>query len=368
MNHDKMTTRDFLTYACTFESVTLHERPPVPNTLGFLYMSRHDPTRIPCWYRIHTQRYKSWCHRHLGTVPASIMVGLLRARGWPGVRLAAAAASSVSLLGAAAFCNSDLADDEQTPTPLVVVVTGCTSGLGLGLAREFRDMGHTVVGCGRREDRLDGLRKEFGAPHHFHVCDVTDEASVAAFASKVERCDVVIANAGTASDPGSVPWKMDGKEFRRVMDVNVNGVFHVTRHFLPKLVEQCDQDGACLKRLINISSGTGHSSNPDQAAYCASKWAVEALSKSTAQALSRAGLGDKVICVPLAPGTIATEMGAGPGATPVQEWAPTAARYILSLGPSESGASLALTQFYDPNYLNTWVIPPGLRVPPFRRR
>ena len=69
----------------------------------------------------------------------------------------------------------------------------------------------------------------------------------------------------------------------------------------------------------------------------------------------------------LAPGTVATEMSATSGATPVERWAPTAARYILSLGPSDSGASLALTQFYDPNYLNTWVIPPGLRVPPFRR-
>lgn len=285
-------------------------------------------------------------------------------RGWPGARLAAA--GSAALFGATVCHKNHLAETEQSSAHLVVVVTGCTSGLGLGLAREFRDMGHTVIGCGRREDRLGSLRKEFGAPHHFHVCDVTDEASVAAFASRVGRCDVVIANAGTQSEPGSVPWEMDGKEFRRVMDVNVNGVFHITRHFVPLLVEQCKQDGA-LKRLINISSGTGHSSNPDQAAYCASKWAVEALSKSTSQALSRAGLGDKVICVPLAPGTIATEMNTASGATPVEKWAPTAARYILSLGPSDSGASLALTQFYDHNYLNTWVIPPGLRVPPFRR-
>ena len=228
-------------------------------------------------------------------------------------------------------------------------------------------MGHTVIGCARREDRLDGLRKEFGPPHKFYACDVADESSVAAFASKVDRCDVVIANAGTVSEPSSVPWEMDGKEFRRVIDVNVNGVFHVTRHFLPMLIEQSHQEGAPLKRLINISSGTGHSSNPDQSAYCASKWAVEALSKSTTQALSRAGLGDKVICVPLAPGTVASEMNTAPGATPVVQWAPTAARYILSLGPLDSGASLALTQFYDPNYLNTWVIPPGMRVPQFRR-
>jgi NAD(P)-dependent dehydrogenase (short-subunit alcohol dehydrogenase family) len=294
---------------------------------------------------------------HAADIPAMVLL-----RGWRGARLAAVAGSAGIFATALRKSHSDA---EQSSANLVVVVTGCTSGLGRGLAREFRDMGHTVIGCARREDRLSSLREEFGPPHQFHVCDVTDEASVAAFASNVGRCDVVIANAGTVS-PGSVPWEMDGKDFRRVMDVNVNGVFHVTRHFLPKLVEQCKQDGAELKRLINISSGTGHSSNPDQAAYCASKWAVEALSKSTAQAMIRAGLGEKIICVPLAPGTITTEMNTKSG-HPVESWAPTAARYILSLGPAESGASLALTQFYDPNYLNTWVIPPGLRVPPFRR-
>ena len=244
----------------------------------------------------------------------AMAVGPARARGWTGARLAAAAGSA-TLFGAAIGYKNQLADAEPPPVPLVVVVTGCTSGLGLGFCKEFREMGHTVIGCARREDRLDGLRKEFGPPHKFYACDVADESSVAAFASKVDRCDVVIANAGTVSEPSSVPWEMDGKEFRRVIDVNVNGVFHVTRHFLPMLIEQSHQEGAPLKRLINISSGTGHSSNPDQSAYCASKWAVEALSKSTTQALSRAGLGDKVICVPLAPGTVASEMNTAPGAT-----------------------------------------------------
>ena len=82
-----------------------------------------------------------------------------------------------------------------------------------------------------------------------------------------------------------------------MIDVNVKGVANVVRSFVPAMVARAE--GV----VVNISSGLGRSTNPMYAAYCASKFAVEALTKSMAQALP-----DGMAAVPLAPGIITTEM------------------------------------------------------------
>ena len=62
----------------------------------------------------------------------------------------------------------------------VICISGCTSGLGRELAREFARLGHIVVGCGRRESRLQELRAELGEQHFFTTCDASDPDSVKA--------------------------------------------------------------------------------------------------------------------------------------------------------------------------------------------
>jgi len=229
-------------------------------------------------------------------------------------------------------------------------------------------MGHTVAGCGRRADRLAEMRSEFGAPHSFFECDVTDEASVMAFAAALQRAgpiDVVVSNSGVVESSRCVPWEMDTATFKRVVDVNLHGVQHVTRHLGALLAAQARLEGAPLKRLINISSGVGHSTSHTMPAYTSSKWAVEALSKSTAQAIRATGLHGRMVCVPLAPGVVASEMNTMPWAKPVAAWAPVAARRILGLTPEESGASITLAKegYYDREYIATWAITDGLPLP-----
>ena len=254
--------------------------------------------------------------------------------------------------------------------PLRIVITGVTSGLGNGLAREFKSMGHTVIGCGRREERLDALRESFGPPHEFHRCDVTSETSVIALASRVGHCDILINNAGSFSTKPAAPWEADGEEFRAIVDVNLNGTFYMTKHIGAKLVEEALREKragspvAAPRKMVNISSGAGHSILAPQSAYCASKWAVEALSRSTALAINEAGLGDHLICVPLAPGAVASEMNTQPGAHPLDAWAPVAARVILGLGTVDSGRSVSLTQFYDPQFVDSWLLPPTMGLRP----
>ena len=251
----------------------------------------------------------------------------------------------------------------RPPPPLTVLITGCTSGIGRALAFEFARVGHTVIGCGRRTARLAELEAALPPPHAFHVCDVTSEPAVAglAHALRGRTIDVVVSNAGVvgAGRP-SFPWDTAPGDFSSVIDTNLKGTFYVGRHFGKVLVEQSRVPGAPLKRLINISSGLGHSTNPKACAYSASKWGVESLSKSFAQALRAAGVGN-MICVPFAPGTLTTEMNKK--GSPLEGWAPLAAAFILQLGVGESGSSVAMPGYYAEDYMATWVIPAGLAIP-----
>jgi hypothetical protein len=86
------------------------------------------------------------------------------------------------------------------------------------------------------------------------------------------------------------------------------------------------------------------------------------MSKSFAQGFQALQLN--CLCVPLAPGVIQTEMNTREGIPTAKEWAPVAAKFILEIPQSENGSSLAVPGFYSENYVSTWVIPPGMKIPP----
>mmetsp|Transcript_8369 Transcript_8369/g.18310 ORF Transcript_8369/g.18310 Transcript_8369/m.18310 type:complete len:285 (-) Transcript_8369:169-1023(-) len=258
----------------------------------------------------------------------------------------------------------------------VVVVTGCTSGLGLELCRELARRGHQVIGCGRRQDRVDALAAELGAPHSFIVLDASKEEHVKRWADSLRTDgvvpDMVFNNAGT-NQPVGVPWEVDFAETSAAIDVNLKGVLAVCRYFIPLMIDdsRCGtwegktfkvRDGARTKRIINLSSGLGHCTNPILTAYSATKWGVEGLSKSIAQALQSQGL-THFLCVPFAPGMVGTEMNKLPGCRPASEWAPLAAPFLLALEPSQSGSSVCMPGWYSKEYMDTWSIPEGLPLP-----
>ena len=71
------------------------------------------------------------------------------------------------------------------PDPKLVVITGCTRGLGRSMARGFAELGWTVAGCGTRPQAASQLAGQLGEPHLIRPCDVTDPAAVRAFAKTV---------------------------------------------------------------------------------------------------------------------------------------------------------------------------------------
>jgi NAD(P)-dependent dehydrogenase (short-subunit alcohol dehydrogenase family) len=227
---------------------------------------------------------------------------------------------------------------------MVIVITGVTRGLGRALADWYIANGHTVVGCGRSAEILE-LRFTHPAPHDFSVVDVTEENKVALWSEKVMGAhgapDILINNAALMNTPAPL-WKVPAAEFNKLVDVNVKGVATVIRHFVPAMVAR----GRGV--IVNLSSGWGRSTSPEVAPYCASKFAIEGLTKALAQELPSG-----MAAIPLNPGVIDTDMlrkswsdSAGDYVKP-DVWAKTAAPFILQLGPKDNGKSVSVSAFED---------------------
>lgn len=225
-----------------------------------------------------------------------------------------------------------------------ILITGVTRGLGRALAEWYIANGHTVIGCGRSAEVLT-LRFSHPAPHDFTALDVVEENKVALWAEKVLAVhgapDLLINNAALMNTPAPL-WKIPAREFNQLIDVNIKGVANVIRHFVPAMVAR----GTGV--IVNLSSGWGRSTSPDVAPYCASKYAMEGLTKALAQELP-AGMA----AVPLNPGVIDTDMlrlcwpdgaAAHPKAT---EWARQAAPFILGLGSKNNGQSLSVGRYEE---------------------
>ena len=223
-----------------------------------------------------------------------------------------------------------------------ILITGVTRGLGRALAEWYIANGHTVIGCGRSAEILN-LRFSHAAPHDFTALDVTEENRVALWAEKVLAVhgapDLLINNAALMNKSAPL-WAVPAAEFNKLIDVNIKGVANVIRHFVPAMVAQ--------KRgvIVNFSSGWGRSTSAEVAPYCASKYAIEGLTKSLAQELP-AGMA----AVPLNPGVIDTDMlrqawSDGAASYPkAGAWAKVAAPFILKLGPKDNGQSVSVAAF-----------------------
>ncbi|MGC4073899.1 MAG: SDR family oxidoreductase [Nibricoccus sp.] len=228
---------------------------------------------------------------------------------------------------------------------LKIVITGVTRGLGRALAEKFIADGHTVIGCGRSANEIFDLRFSHPAPQDFAVVDVADPAKVDLWAEKVLAVhgapDFLLNNAALMNEPAPL-WKVPADKFSRLIDVNIKGAANVVRAFVPAMID--------AKRgvIVNFSSGWGRSVSPEVAPYCASKWAIEGLTRALAEELPQ-GLA----AVALNPGVIDTDMlrqcwadGAG-GYPKADAWASKAATFILKLNAKKNGQSVDVGGFEE---------------------
>ena len=158
-----------------------------------------------------------------------------------------------------------------------IIITGAGSGIGRVTAKTFLDAGWKVGLIGRRED---ALRDTAGASDALILpCDVCDAGAVdAAFdraAAEWGRVDALFNNAGTGL-VRQTPDEVDPEEFRRVIDVNVNGVFICARAAFRVMRAQTPQGG----RIINNGSVSAHAPRPGSIGYTTSKHAVTGITRS----------------------------------------------------------------------------------------
>lgn len=226
------------------------------------------------------------------------------------------------------------------PSPFVILITGVTRGLGRAMTVEFIARGHRVIGCGRNPVAIAELIQTYGPPHRFDVVSVADDAAVATWAASVLKeagpPDLLLNNAAVINRNAPL-WQVPAAEFDNLVDINIKGVANVIRYFVPAMVAR----GSGV--IVNFSSGWGRETDPLVAPYCASKWAMEGLTKSLAQELP-----EDMAAIPLSPGIIDTDMlrscfGGEAGLYPNPEaWAKTAVSYLLGLGPADNGQSLTV--------------------------
>jgi NAD(P)-dependent dehydrogenase (short-subunit alcohol dehydrogenase family) len=224
-------------------------------------------------------------------------------------------------------------------TSRIILITGCTKGLGRAMVDRCIEAGHTVWGCGRSVAEIGDLAQRFPHPHHFAALDVSEDQAVARWArgllTESAAPDLVLNNAATIN--ASAPlWEVPADEFSRVIDINIKGVANVVRHFVPAMVAR--QRGV----IVNFSSGWGRSTSAEVAPYCATKWAIEGLTLALAQELP-AGMA----AIPMNPGIINTQMlqscfGSSADQYPdAEEWSRTSVPFLLKLSAKDNGKQLS---------------------------
>jgi len=164
----------------------------------------------------------------------------------------------------------------------VIVLTGASSGIGEATARHLAQMDHQLVIGARRGERLAALQDELRAQGghvdalSLDVTQLADVQHIAAFAQqRYGHIDVLINNAGVMPLSPLAALKID--EWNRMIDVNVRGVLHGIAAVLP--VMQAQGHG----HIINVASIGAHAVTPTAAVYCASKYAVRAISDGLRQ-------------------------------------------------------------------------------------
>jgi len=179
------------------------------------------------------------------------------------------------------------------------VITGASSGIGAASAAKLAEAGYRVVLTARRAGRLaevaDRIDRD-GGQAEYHQLDVTDRAAVDAFAAGLDRCDVLVANAGGAIGADTVATG-SADDWRTMYEVNVLGTLNVTQALLPKLTAS----GAGT--IVIMGSTAGFVAYEGGGGYVAAKHGEHAIAGTLRLELA----GQPVRVVEIAPGMVKTD-------------------------------------------------------------
>ena len=180
------------------------------------------------------------------------------------------------------------------------LVTGASGAIGGAIARALHAQGATVAVSGTRREQLDVLAGELASRVHVLPCDLADAAAVEALVpsaeQKMEKLDILVANAGIARDNLFV--QLRDEDWEQVIAVNLTATFRLTRAAVKGMMRRR------FGRVIGISSVVGVTGNPGQGNYVASKAGMIGMMKSVAAEYAKRGVTANCI----APGVVASAM------------------------------------------------------------
>lgn len=185
-------------------------------------------------------------------------------------------------------------------TGKTALITGASGGIGAGIARALHRQGATVAVSGTRRDALDALAAELKDRVHVLPCDLADKAAVEALVpsaeEKMQKLDILVANAGVTKDNLFVQLK--DEDWDQVIAVNLTATFRLARAAVSRMMRRR------FGRVIGITSVVGVTGNPGQGNYSASKAGIIGMMKSVAAEYAKRNVTANCI----APGFIATPM------------------------------------------------------------
>ncbi|AQZ52532.1 SDR family NAD(P)-dependent oxidoreductase [Martelella mediterranea] len=178
----------------------------------------------------------------------------------------------------------------ETDSP-VALVTGAGSGIGKAIALNLKAAGFRVFICDVDPEAVESMQT---AGITASVCNVADETAVSALVAEVVaatggRLDLLVNNAGISGMNAPVE-AVDAEDFRRTMDINVNGTFYFLKEVVPAM--KAMGQGA----IINIASTAALFGYPNRTSYAASKWAIIGLTKTLAMELGPFGIRANAVC------------------------------------------------------------------------
>ena len=171
------------------------------------------------------------------------------------------------------------------------LVTGAGRGIGLALAAALAEAGAAVTLAARSADEIEAgaaAIREAGGSADAAVLDVSDLAAVDAFFSGRPAFHVLVNNAGT-NRPKPMQ-EVSEADYEAVLGLNVKSTFFVTQAAVRRMLGE-----GISGSLIHIGSQMGHVGGPNRSLYCASKWALEGMSKAVALDLARHGIRSNTI-------------------------------------------------------------------------
>ena len=164
---------------------------------------------------------------------------------------------------------------------MIAFITGATAGIGQASAELFAKNGYNIIITGRRKERLDAFAAQLKADHNVDVLplnfDVRDleqvEAAIASIPAEWRKINVLVNNAGLAAGLNSIQEGAIG-DWERMIDTNIKGLLYMTRNLAPIMIENR------FGHIVNIGSIAGKEVYANGNVYCATKHAVDALSKA----------------------------------------------------------------------------------------